>query len=454
VTKTRLLAVAAHRGGTAEAEVRELDERTVGWFRLSGGPHHGSIGQVEGDVVSRLIDTAVDIGVPVLGVLDTSGADMVEGVPALHAWGRIARALTHASGSVPVVLIVTGPCVSGPALLLGLADVVVMTEDAFAYVSGPGAVRELTSITVDHDRLGGAAVHATRTGVAALVAADEADAVAAAGDVLAHLPANTMEAPRPLWCDDPADRDAARAAAVVPASPNASYDVRVVAGDVVDDGSFLELWPRWGTSMVTALATIEGQPVGVVANQPGQLAGTVDIGAAQKAARFVQLCDAFNVALVTFVDTPGFQPGKDLEWRGMIRHGAQLVHAYGQATVPRVCVVLRKAYGGAFIVMDSKGLGNDACFAWPQAEIAVMGAAGAVQILHGKRLVPSGCGERSRLEQEYADTYCTPTIAAQRGYVDEVIQPVDTRRVVALALRALRTKREHLPRRRHSNSPL
>jgi acetyl-CoA carboxylase carboxyltransferase component len=448
------LAVAAHRGATAEAEVRELDGRPVGWFKLSGGPHHGSIGSVDGEIVARLIDMAVDIGVPVVGVLDTSGADMVEGVPALHAWGRIARALTHASGSVPVVLIVTGPCVSGPALLLGLADVVVMTEDAFAYVSGPGAVRELTSITIDHDRLGGAAVHATRTGVAALLAPDEDAAVAAAVDVLAHLPANTMAAPPTLWSVDPADRDTPRAAAAVPASTNASYDVRVVAGDVVDEGSLLELWPRWATSMVTALATIEGQPVGVVANQPGQLAGTVDIDASQKAARFVQMCDAFNVPLVTFVDTPGFQPGKDLEWRGMIRHGAQLVHAYGQATVPRVCVILRKAYGGAFIVMDSKGLGNDACFAWPEAEIAVMGAPGAVQILHGKRLVPEGCGERHRLEQEYADMYCTPTIAAQRGYVDEVIQPADTRRVVSLALRALRSKREHLPRRRHSNSPL
>ena len=451
---TRLLAVAAHRGGTAEAEVRELDGRPVGWFKLSGGPHHGSIGSVEGDTVARLVDTAVDIGVPVVGVLDTSGADMVEGVPALHAWGRIARALTHASGSVPIVLIVTGPCVSGPALLLGLADIVVMTEDAFAYVSGPGAVRELTSIVIDHDRLGGVAVHATSTGVAALVATDETAALAAAADVLAHLPDNTMAAPPALWCVDPADRDTTRAEAAVPESTNASYDVRVVAGDVVDEGSLLELWPRWGTSMVTGLATIEGQPVGVVANQPAQLAGTIDIDASQKAARFVQLCDAFNVPLVTFVDTPGFQPGKDLEWRGMIRHGAQLVHAYGQATVPRVCVVLRKAYGGAFIVMDSKGLGNDACFAWPNAEIAVMGAPGAVQILHGKRLVPEGCGERHRLEQEYADTYCTPAIAAQRGYVDEVIQPVDTRRVVALALRALRSKREHLPRRRHSNSPL
>jgi acetyl-CoA carboxylase carboxyltransferase component len=290
--------------------------------------------------------------------------------------------------------------------------------------------------------------------VAAVVASDDEAAMEAALDVLSYLPANNLEAPSPAWTDDAADRDCTVAAAIVPASTTASYDVRVVAGDITDTGSLFEVWPRWGTSIVTAFATVEGAPVGVVANQPGQLAGTVDIAASQKAARFVQLCDAFNVPLLTLVDTPGFQPGKELEWRGMIRHGAQLVHAYAEATVPRVCVVLRKAYGGAFIVMDSKGLGNDACFAWPQAEIAVMGAPGAVQILHGKRLAAGGCDERRRLEAEYASRYCSPAIAAERGYVDEVIEPRDTRRVVALALRALRSKREHLPRRRHSNTPL
>jgi propionyl-CoA carboxylase beta chain len=220
--------------------------------------------------------------------------------------------------------------------------------------------------------------------------------------------------------------------------------------DVVDDGSLLELWPRWAGSLVTAFATLEGRPVGVLANQPQHLAGTLTIEASQKGARFVQLCDAFNVPLITFVDTPGFQPGKDIEWQGMIRHGAQLVHAYAEATVARVCVVLRKAYGGAYIVMDSRGLGNDACFAWPSAEIAVMGAKGAVQILH--RSVDDA--ERARLEEDYAAQYCSPAVAAERGLVDDVIDPADTRRVVALALRGLRAKREHLPRRRHSNGPL
>ena len=435
--------------------MREIDGRSVACFRLEGGKHRGAIGPTEGETLARLVVTAADLGVPVLGVISSSGADVSQGVASLHAWGTVARALSQASGVVPIVLVVIGPCVSGPALLLGLADVVVMTHDAFAYVSGPDAVQRFTGIDTTHEQLGGAPGHEVHTGVAALVAADEDAAFEAALDVLAYLPSNTMEEPPRHASGDPVDRDTTVAAAAVPASPSASYDVRTVAGDVVDEGSLLELRPRHAGNVVTALATVDGSPVGVIANQPGQLAGTLDIAASQKAARFVQFCDAFNLPLITFVDTPGFQPGKDVEWRGMIRHGAQLVHAYAAATVPRVCVVLRKAYGGAFIVMDSKGLGNDACFAWPASELAVMGPSGAVQILHGKRLAGSGDEEeRRRLEEDYEDEFCTPRIAAERGYVDDVILPVDTRRAVALALRALRTKREHLPHRRHANTPL
>jgi acetyl-CoA carboxylase carboxyltransferase component len=404
---------------------------------------------VEGDTVARLVRTAADTGVPVVGVLDTSGADVGEGVAALHAWGRIAAAMVAASGVVPIVLIVTGPCVSGPALLLGLADVVIMTADSFAYVSGPGAVREMTGMDVTHQQLGSSAVHAGRAGTAALVADDEDEAVAAAVHVLAYLPGNNLEEPHRHWCDDPIEREVS---VRIPGEGTASYDVRTVIADVVDTDSVMELWGRHAPNVVTTLAAIDGWPVGVIANQPSRLAGTLDIEASSKAARFVQLCDAFNLPLVTFVDTPGFQPGKDIEWRGMIRHGAELVHAYAAATVPRVCVVLRKAYGGAYIVMDSKGLGNDACFSWPSAELAVMGASGAVQILHGKRL--SSEDERVRLETEYSEKYLSPAIAAERGYVDDVIDPGRTREVVALALRALRHKREHLPRRRHSNTPL
>ena len=331
---------------------------------------------------------ATELGVPIVGVLATSGADIHEGVASLHAWGRVARQVSRASGVVPIVFAVIGPCTSGPALMLGLADHVVMTPDAFAYVSGPEAVAEFTGVQIDRARLGGGLVHDSRTGVASLVAADEEDALLAVADLLSYLPANHLDdapvvAPA---ADDPLDRPCRRAAAAVPDTARASYDVRTVLADVLDEGSLLEVRARYASNMVTAYGRLDGRPVGIVANQPKVRAGTLDIEASRKAARFVQHCDAFNLPILTFVDTPGFEPGKDLEWRGMIRHGAELVHAYAAATVPRICLVLRKAYGGAYIVMDSRELGNDACFAWPGAEIAVMGSKGAVQILFGKRL--------------------------------------------------------------------
>ncbi|HEX7166220.1 MAG TPA: carboxyl transferase domain-containing protein [Acidimicrobiales bacterium] len=455
-----MLPVAARRGCAAEAALRPLvpGGPLVGLFRLEGGKRRGAIGPAEGETIARLVRTAVDAGVPVVGVLSTSGADVHEGVASLHAWGSIARAFSAASGVVPVVLVVAGPCVSGPALLLGLADAVVMTPDAFAYVSGPAAVGAFTGVETTHSALGGSAVHASRSGAATLVASDEDDALQLCADVLALLPQNNAAAAPRHASDDPADRPCHAAVAAVPASPTATYDVRAVIEDVADDGWILELRPRHAPNVVTALARIGGHPVGVIANQPSALAGTLDIEGSQKAARFVQWCDAFGVALVSFVDTPGFQPGKDIEWRGMIRHGAQLVHAYAAATVPRLSVILRKAYGGAYIVMDSKQLGADLCVAWPAAEIAVMGASGAVQILHGKRLAALPEGEapavRAELEAEYAERYLSPAIAAERGYVDEVIDPLTTRLVLASALEALAHKREHAPRRRHSNSPL
>jgi len=456
-----VLPVAAGRGGAVEAEIRLLggDGQQVGWFRLEGGKHRGAIGTIEGETIARLVRTAVDAGVPVVGVLSTSGADVAEGVVALHAWGRIARELAQASGIVPIILVVTGPAVSGPALLLGLADVVIMTEGAFAYVSGPDALMEFTGMAATNESLGGAAVHALRSGVASLLAEDEDEALALAFDVLSFLPPNNGEHPPLARCDDPVDRPVRGAVDVVPSSAMASYDVRRVIDDLCDDGWYLELKERHAPNVVTALGRIAGHPVGIVANQPSQLAGTLDIEASQKAARFVQWCDAFGLPLVSLVDTPGYQPGKDIEWRGMIRHGAQLVHAYAAASVPRICVVLRKAYGGAYIVMDCKTMGNDLAVAWPNAEIAVMGPPQAVQVLHGRRLAAeedqeAAAAERLDLEAEYAERYCTPSIAAARGFIDQVIDPLATRTVVASALEALAQKRDHSPRRRHSNGPL
>jgi len=443
------LLLAARRTSAVTAEITELDGRRVALFRLAGGEHRGAIGPAEGDTIERLVLAATDLGVPVVGVVASSGADISHGVASLHAWGRVARGLVAASGVVPIVLVVTGPCLGGPALLLGLADIVVMTTGSVSYVSGPAAVRRFTGLNVDHEGLGGAGMHATRTGVAWSTAPDEESALHTVSDLLAYLPSNNGELPPMQWTDDPVDRDCTVA---VPAEASAAYDVRSVIGDVADDSSFLEVRALHAPNVVTGLATVGGQPVGVVANQPCVMAGTLDIDSSRKAARFVQLCDAFNLGLLTFVDTPGFQPGKDIEWRGMIRHGAQLVHAYAAATVPRVSLVLRKAYGGAYIVMDSKGLGSDACFAWPSAEVAVMGASGAIQVLHGKR--KPGPAERAGLEAEYSARFCSPVMAAERGFLDDVIDPVDTRRVVAAAFAALATKRESLPDRRHANMPL
>lgn len=443
----------------ATAWMGDLYGRPTARFRLEGGKHRGAIGPAEGETIEQLIHQAVDAGVPIVGVMSTSGADVHEGISSLHAWGRTARALADASGVVPILIAVTGPAVSGPALMLGLADFVVMTDEAFAYVSGPDGVLAFTGIPISSAKLGGSAVHERRTGLSCLVARDEDDALGLLADVLSYLPSNHLDDPPVFICDDPVDRLCTRSVDIVPALATASYDVREVISDACDSESFLELQPMHAPNIVTGFARLGGRPVGVVANQPYQRAGTIDIEASRKAAAFVQFCDAFNVPLLTFVDTPGFEPGKSLEWRGMIRHGAELVHAYAAATVPRMCVVLRKAYGGAYIVMDSKKLGNDLCVAWPSAEIAVMGAPGAVQILFSRQLdAIEDETERSRvradMEADYAERFCTPEAAAERGYVDDVIDPRDTRRVLVSALACLRMKREMTTRAKHTNAPL
>ncbi len=451
--------IAGHRSATASASLCEIDGRAVSWFSIEGGKHRGAIGEAEGEAVERAVTLAIDLGIPVVGRVSSSGADINEGVASLHAWGRIARSLVRASGVVPTTLLAVGPAVSGPALLLGIVDHVIMTRDAFAFVSGPDVVGAFTGVPVDRDALGGSAVHERQSGVATLVVADEDAAMHALRALLDLLPSNHLQDPPAYATNDPVDRDCVRAGAAVPARATASYDVRTVVEDVLDVDTFLELRPAYASNMVTGLGRLDGRPVGVVANQPMFRAGTIDIEASRKAARFVQWCDAFNLPLLTFVDTPGFEPGRDLEWRGMIRHGAELVHAYGEATVPRICVVLRKAYGGAYIVMDSKNLGNDLCVAWPTAQVAVMGAPGAVQILYGRELraiddAGRRASEQATLEAEYEERFANPYVAAERGYVDDVIAATDTRRVLAAALARLATKREHLPRRRHSNTPL
>jgi acetyl-CoA carboxylase carboxyltransferase component len=436
--------------GSARAEVRDVDGRPVVWLDVDASVRKGALSSDSSSIIEAAARTAREQRYPLVAVMGSSGADIDEGMSALHGWGLAAKALTQCSGVVPTVFVVDGPAVSGPALLLGIADFVIMTEDAYAFVSGPTMVAEFTGVAIDNMELGGAAAQARYTGAASLVVPDVAAALITVEQLLAYLPSNNDEEP-PLWAtDDPADRPTPEAGEVIPPTSTGSYDVRDVIRALADDGDLLEIRGRWASNLVTAFATIDGRPVGVVANQPIALAGTLDIPASQKGARFVAFCDAFNLPVLTLVDTPGFYPGKDLEWRGMIRHGAQLVFAYGRATVPRICVILRKSYGGAYIVMDSKKMGNDVCIAWPWAELAVMGAGQAAAILQ-RRATPE---ERAAFEADYSERLLNPYIAAERGYVDAVVEPTDTRAVIATSLAALADKREQLQPRKHDNTPL
>jgi acetyl-CoA carboxylase carboxyltransferase component len=450
VEKPTVHGTRVHVPGNVRSGTELVGGRLAMVVRSTPGRNRGALGYEDGMTIAEAARSALDRRIPLVLVLASSGADVVNGIDAMHGWGVAAAGMARCSGIVPVLAAVTGPAISGIALMLGLADVVAMTPEAFAFVSGPDMVLEFTGIGLERVELGGTSVHATSTGICALPATDGDHAMALLADVISYLPAHTDEAPPFIPTDDPPDRQTPELSEVVPTERTASYDVRDVAESIVDDSELIELRARWAPQIVTALGSVGGRPVGIVANQPRALAGTLDIAASQKAARFVRMCDSFNLPIITLVDTPGFLPGKDLEWRGMIRHGAELAFAYAEATVPRVCLILRKAYGGAYIVLDSKGVGNDICLAWPSAEVAVMGARGAVQILH-RRADPSQLVE---LEDSYSETFLTPWIAAERGFVDAVIDPAETRRIVNEAIALLASRRELLRGRRHDTGPL
>ncbi len=408
------------------------------------------LGLDDGLAMAAAANAARTYGHPLVGILQSPGNDVHEGLAGLHGWGVAARAIAHCSGVVPIALIVDGPLVSGPALLLGLADFVVMTADSYTFINGPSMVADYTGTNIDNAQLGGPDAHAKTSGLVTSTADSLDSALDNIAELLSFLP-DHVDAEAPFApTDDPIDRISDELDSLIPASSTGSYDVRSAVGAVSDDGIFCEVKARWAPNLVIGFAHVAGRSVGVVANQPTALAGTLDINAAQKGAWFVSLCDSFNLPIITFVDTPGYFPGKDLEWRGMIRHGAQMAFAYAEATVPRICVVLRKAYGGAYIVMDCKTMGNDLCIAWPSAELAVMGAKGAVQILHRRE------DDATRLakELEYGAAYLNPYVAAERGYVDAVVLPHETRRWVARSVELLSAKRELLRNRRHANSPL
>ena len=432
------------------ARVTRLDDRKVMWIEFDPSEVAHPLSSQMTTIITEGLRTALDELIPIVLVVNSSGADIAEGVAPLHGWGVAARLLTKCSGRVPTFAIVDGPAVSGPALLLGLVDFVIMTSTSYAFVNGPLIIRQFTGVDISKDELGSASTMERSAGLATAVVGNRNEGRDVIEAILSYLPDRVDAEPTRLATADVAQRPTPEAGEYIPETATGSYDVRSIIESIVDDGEYLEIRPLWAQNIVTAFAAMDGRPVGIVANQPMALAGTLDIPASQKAARFVNLCDAFNIPIITLVDTPGFYPGKDLEWRGMIRHGAQLVYAYGQATVPRICVILRKSYGGAYIVMDSKKMGNDVCLAWPWAELAVMGAGQASAILR------RGATDEDRIafETDYTERLLNPYIAAERGYVDDVIDPADTRSTICASLSMLANKRDKRPSRRHGNTPL
>jgi acetyl-CoA carboxylase carboxyltransferase component len=417
----------------------------------------GSLSEVFAEKVCKVMDLAVRYGCPVIGINDSGGARIQEGVVSLAGYAEIFWRNVQASGVVPQISLVMGPCAGGAVYSPAITDFVLMVEQtSYMFITGPDVVKTVTGEDVSFEELGGAATHATRSGVAHFTAQDEETCLEEARYLLSFLPQNNLEPPPYAPPADPVDREDPSLDTIVPDSPNKPYDIKQVVERVFDDGEFLEVQPHWAENIVCGFARLGGYPVGVVGNQPGALAGVLDIDASVKAARFVRTCDAFNVPLVTFVDVPGFLPGTAQEWGGIIRHGAKLLYAYSEATVPKLTVITRKAYGGAYDVMSSKHIRADFNVAWPTAEVAVMGPEGAVNIVFRHELEQADDPEtrRSELIADYKERFANPYTAAERGYVDDVIEPRRTRPVLASALETALSKREPKPKRKHGNIPL
>ena len=417
----------------------------------------GALGEVFAEKIHKVMDLAESVGAPMIGLNDGAGARIQEGVVSLASYGGIFRRNVKASGVIPQISVVLGPCAGGAVHSPAMTDFIFMVrESSHMFITGPDVVKTVTGEDVSLEELGGAMSHASKSGVATFVADDEQAVLEDVRYLLSFLPANNLDAPPAVECTDDPDRPCDALSTFMPDSSNMPYDMKSVIGEVVDDGEFLEYHASFGGSIVCGFARIDGHPVGVVGNQPMMLAGVLNIDASEKAARFVRFCDAFNLPLLTFVDVPGFLPGVDQEHGGIIRHGAKLLYAYCEATVPRIQVITRKAYGGAYVVMDSKSVGSDISLAWPSAELAVMGPQGAVEILNRRELQQAAdpIAKRDELVEEYTERYANPYVAAERGYVDDVIDPVETRRKVVQGFRMLRSKRESLPKRKHGNVPL
>jgi len=459
--------LARHRAGDALPEHPYGDGVITGWGTVDGRKvfvfsqdftvFGGALGEVFAEKIHKLMDLALRVGAPVVGLNDGAGARIQEGVVSLASYGGIFYRNVKASGVTPQISVIMGPCAGGAVYSPVMTDFVFMVDEtSYMFITGPDVVKQVTGEEVSQQDLGGARIHTSTSGVAQFISADDKSCLDDVRDLLSFLPSNNLEEPAEEPTDDPSDRRCEEIYDLIPASANQPYDMRDVVRSVVDDGDFFEYAAAWAGSIICGFARLGGRTVGIVGNQPAMYAGVLDIESSAKGARFVRTCDAFNIPLVTFVDVPGFLPGVDQEHNGIIRHGAKILYAYCEATVPRISVITRKAYGGAYVVMDSKSIGSDLTFAWPTAELAVMGASGAVEIVNRRELADADDPDARRAELigAYEETYLNPWEATDRGYVDAVIDPAETRRVLSRSLDLLVSKREELPKRKHGNMPL
>jgi len=435
----------------------EVDGRKVFLFAHDFTVLGGSVGEVVADKICKVMDRAIENGVPVIGLNDSGGARIQEGVDSLVGFAKIFERNTKASGLIPQISAIMGPCAGGATYSPALTDFTFMVQDtSHMFITGPDVIETVTGEQVSKEELGGASSHSTKSGVAHFTYPSEEEALENIRRLLSYLPANNMEDPPQVkpW-DDP-DREVPEVTDTVPSAPRKPYDMTQVIDSIVDEGSFFEVHGNWARNVVVGFSRMDGQSVGVVANQPRVSAGTLDIDAAEKAARFVRFCDSFNIPILTFVDVPGFMPGTDQEHNGIIRRGAKLIYAYAEATVPLLSVVVRKAYGGAYIVMSSKFLGSDVNYAWPGSEMAVLGPRGAVNILYRKEIAQADDpdAKRQELMDEFREEFAHPYGPAKRGYLDDVIEPKDTRKRLIQDLDLLQRKREDSPPKDHGNIPL
>jgi acetyl-CoA carboxylase carboxyltransferase component len=435
----------------------KIDGRKVCVYSQDFTVFGGALGETHGEKIHKIMDLAITMGLPIIGLNDGGGARIQEGVAGLNAYGGIFKRNVRASGVVPQISVILGPCAGGGVYSPALTDFIFMVKDSsHMFITGPDVVKSVTGEDVTLEELGGAQTHATKSGVASFVLPDEKSTLDEVRYLLSFLPSNNMEEPPRIMTGDDPNRLCEDLRELLPASPNQPYDMKKVIMSVVDGGDYMEVHATYAQQVTCGFARLDGHTIGIISNQPQILAGVLDIESSEKAARFVRTCDAFNVPIVTFVDVPGFMPGVDQEYGGIIRHGAKLLYAFCEATVPRISVITRKAYGGAYVVMNSKSVGADLAYAWPTAEIAVMGASGAVGIVYRRDLAKADDPEtmRAQLIDDYEERYATPYVAAERGFIDDVIDPAETRQIIARALDLLRGKREELPKRKHGNVPL